>query len=219
MHTVATGAVVVEVDGSADGLRVVDFASAEALRTGADLLLAAPYRSCVGTPPQRSLWSRDEADRRLREAVAHVHRQIGHQVPVRTVARDGHRPEVLAQLGWTARLLVVPRQRARGAQRLVAAADDVALAARSRCPVIVVPREWKPSQLDRMVAVGVCVDRNGIVADPVARRRVAAAGGPVAIVRQGVTASVPLSGGSGSEPPMTTAARRRQVLEPTRRSR
>jgi nucleotide-binding universal stress UspA family protein len=155
MHTVATGAVVVEVDGSADGLRVVDFASADALRTGADLLLAAPYRSFAGAPPQRPPWSRDEAERRLREAVAHVHRQIGHQIPVRTVARDGHRLDVLAQLGWTARLLVVPRQRARGPQRLVAAAHDVALAARSRCPVIVVPREWKPSRADRIVAVGV----------------------------------------------------------------
>src|SRR5256885_178171 len=56
-----TGPVVVEVDGSAEGLRVVDYACLEAIRSGAELMLAAPYQAhgsispmtpgCLPKPP------------------------------------------------------------------------------------------------------------------------------------------------------------------------
>ena len=47
-----TGPVVVEVDGSAENLRIVDYASGEALRSGAELVLVAPYsvRPSSGAP-------------------------------------------------------------------------------------------------------------------------------------------------------------------------
>ena len=40
-----TGPVVVEVDGSTESLRVIEYASTEAQRTGAGLLLVRPYHS------------------------------------------------------------------------------------------------------------------------------------------------------------------------------
>jgi nucleotide-binding universal stress UspA family protein len=152
------GAVVVEIDGSADGLRVVDYATMLAMRDGRDLVLVRPYRT-VGTytagarfhPPCQ----RDEAGRDLREAVAHVRRQAGPRLPVGAVAREGFRIDVLSQFGRRAEVLVVPRQRVRGPQRLVAAQADIALAARSACPVVVVPRTWKPFSGDRTVVVGI----------------------------------------------------------------
>jgi hypothetical protein len=185
---VGAGCVVVEIDGSADGLRVVDYAARQALRTGSDLLLVRPYRT-FGTysagarfhPPCQ----RDEAGGQLRQALAHVRRQIGHGQVVDAVAREGHRIDVLAQFGQRARMLVVPRQRVRGRDRLVAAQADIALAARSAAPVIVVPRTWKPSSADHSVTVGI---DGPAIGDPVAREALAAATCPVALLRHHVTA-------------------------------
>jgi Universal stress protein family len=142
--------VLVEVDGTADGLHVVDFATQEALRCGADLVLVRPYRDWQGNGRRR-----DEAGRELRAALAHVRRQVGYRVTARTVAREGSRRDVMAQLSRTAQLLVVARQRVRGPQRLVAAQNDLVLASRSRSPVVVVPRTWKPDSGRTAVAVGV----------------------------------------------------------------
>lgn len=150
MKSATTARIVVEVDGTADELRVIDFATAEALRLGAELLLARPYRR--GPAEHRAS---DVAGRQLREALAHVRRQVGFALPVRTVAREGSRPHVLAQLGRRADALVVARQRVRGPDRLHAAWADLRMAGRTDGPVVVVPRVWKPSGADRQVVVGV----------------------------------------------------------------
>jgi len=71
-----TGPVVVEVDGSADNLRIVDYASAEALRCGAELVLVAPYSAhgsvSAAMPGSASKAPAELADDALRVAVAHV---------------------------------------------------------------------------------------------------------------------------------------------------
>lgn len=146
--------VVVEVDGSADDLHVVDYATQEAQRSGTGLVLARAYRG-YGTSPRETSWSRDQAGRDLRTALGHVRRQVGFRIPVDTVAREGTRHEVLAQLSRTARLVVVPRGRARGPQRLVAAHGDLVLASATWCPLVVVPRTWKPTSAQTAVAVGI----------------------------------------------------------------
>jgi hypothetical protein len=145
---------VVEVDGTADGLHIVDYATREAELAGTGLVLARPYRG-YGTAPRETSWSRDQAGRELRTAQGHVRRQVGFKIPVQTVAREGNRHEVLTQLSRTARLLVVPRRRARGPQRLIAAHGDLVLGAGAWCPLVVVPRTWKPATAPTSVAVGV----------------------------------------------------------------
>lgn len=146
--------IVVEIDGTADGLHVVDYATQEAERTGAGLLLVRPYRS-YGSSCRETSWSRDQAGRELRTARAHVRRQIGFAVPVRIVAREGSRHEVLTQLSRAARSVVVPRRRARGPQRLTAAHQDLLLGGASWAPLVVVPRTWKPASTPSAVAVGI----------------------------------------------------------------
>jgi nucleotide-binding universal stress UspA family protein len=146
--------VVVEVDGSADVLRVVDYAIREAELAGTGLVLVRAYRG-YGPVPRDTTWSRDQAERELRSALAHVRRQIGFRIPVSTVSREGVRHEVLAQLSRTARVLVVPRRRARGPQRLVAAHGDMVLANATWCPLVVIPRTWKPATAPAAVAVGI----------------------------------------------------------------
>ncbi len=121
-----TRPVVVEVDGTAEGLHVVDDAAHEAIRTGARLVLAASVDASV-------------------DAMAHVRQRFGYRLAVRVVSERGSRLKVLAQAARQARLLVVGRSRTRGPHRLVAAQANIFLAAQAGCPVVVVPLTWRPS--------------------------------------------------------------------------
>jgi hypothetical protein len=154
-----TGPVVVEVDGSAENLRVIDYASAEALRVGAELVLVASYSahspSAPATPGYAPKTPAELADAALRAAVAHVRHRDGYATELLAVAEEGSRLRVLAHAARNARMLVVARSPKRGPQRLVHTQADLTLAARAGCPVVVVPLSWRPSLLDRKVAVGI----------------------------------------------------------------
>ena len=142
-------------------------AAHEAIRTGARLVLAASVDASV-------------------DAMAHVRQRFGYRLAVRVVSERGSRLKVLAQAARQARLLVVGRSRTRGPQRLVAAQTNLNLAARVGCPVVVVPLSWRPSQLDRKVAVG--IDGSGQSAQAVefAFRAAAAREGDLIVVRAGL---------------------------------
>jgi nucleotide-binding universal stress UspA family protein len=154
-----TGPVVVEVDGSAEGLHIVDYAALEAIRSGAELVLAAPYPAHSSFNPMTHGYAPmppgELADQFLRVAVAHLRHHYGYGLPVTAVSEEGSRLKVLPQAARHARLLLVGRSRARGPQRLVSAQGDIFLTARTGCPVIVVPLTWKPSAIDRQIAVGI----------------------------------------------------------------
>ncbi len=154
-----TGPVVVEIDGSAEGLRVVDYAALEAIRSGAELVLAAPYQAHSSYNPMMPGYlpkpAAELADDSLRIAVAHIRHQYGYALPVTAVPEEGSRLKVLPQAARHARLLVVGRSKVRGPQRLIAAQGNIFLTARTGCPLIVVPANWRPSALDRKVAVGI----------------------------------------------------------------
>jgi nucleotide-binding universal stress UspA family protein len=152
-----TGPVVVEVDGSAENLRIVDYASAEALRSGAELVLVAPY-SAHGSPAMPGSASKapaELADDALRAAVAHVRHLDGYAMELAAIAGEGSRVRVLAHAARNARMLVVGRGRSRGPQRLMNTHTSLTLASRAGCPVVVVPASWKPCLVDRKVAVGI----------------------------------------------------------------
>ena len=154
-----TGPVVVEVDGRAENLRVVDYASAEALRCGAELVLVAPYSVHGSFSPMMPGYSpkapTELADDALRAAVAHVRYRDGYPIELAAVAGEGSRMRVLAHAARKARMLVVGRSRSRDPQRLVNTQTDLTLASRAGCPVVVVPASWKPSLVDRKIAVGI----------------------------------------------------------------
>jgi nucleotide-binding universal stress UspA family protein len=137
----------------------VDYACLEAIRSGAELVLAAPYPAHSSFSPMTPGYLPKPpaglADDDLRAAVAHVRRQVGYELPLNAVSKEGSRLKVLPELARQARLLVVGRSRARGPHRLVAAQANLFLAARTGCPLVVVPMSWKPSAADRNVAVGV----------------------------------------------------------------
>jgi nucleotide-binding universal stress UspA family protein len=145
-HQTVRGRVVVEVDEVSDGFRVIEYAAAEALRSDARLELVRPYPD----PDHR-----EDAVQELRDAVTHVRRKLDGQVAARTIAREGSRTGVLTEVAGKARMLIVGRQRARGPYRVVASRSDLALAAVAPCPVVVVPRSWKPAVAEQPVVVGV----------------------------------------------------------------
>jgi nucleotide-binding universal stress UspA family protein len=154
-----TGPVVVEVDGTAENLRVVDYASAEALRSGAELVLVAPYSAHGSDTPMMPGGAptspAEQANAAVRAAVAHIRHRDGYAAELTAVTEEGSRLRVLAHAARKARMLVVGRSRSRGPQRLLHTQGTLTLAARVGCPVIVVPLSWKPSLVDRKVAVGI----------------------------------------------------------------
>jgi nucleotide-binding universal stress UspA family protein len=154
-----TGPIAVEVDGTAEGLRVVDYACTEALRIGAELILATPYHAHAAYSPMRPGQlpkpPAELADDGLRRAVAHIRHRYGHGLQLNAVSQEGSRLRVLPRIARHARMLIVGRDRARGPQRLLAAQGNLFLAGRTGCPVVVVPLSWRPSVADRKVAVGI----------------------------------------------------------------
>jgi nucleotide-binding universal stress UspA family protein len=154
-----TGLVVVEVEDSTAGLRVIDYACEEAVSVGADLVLVQPYGAHAPFSPMMPMYSprapMDLADEALRVAVAHVRHQVGPSLAVTAVSGEGSRLSVLSKLARTARLLVVGRSRAKGPYKLVTAQADVRLANHANCPVVVVPDSWQPTLADRSIAIGV----------------------------------------------------------------
>lgn len=154
-----TGPIAVEVDGTAEGLRIVDYACMEALRIDAALILAASYHAHAASSPMQPgelpKPPAELADASLRAAVAHIRHRYGYGLQLNAVSQEGSRQRVLPTIARHARMLVVGRTRARGPQRLLAAQGNLFLAGRTGCPVVVVPLSWRPSAADRKVAVGI----------------------------------------------------------------
>jgi nucleotide-binding universal stress UspA family protein len=190
------GPVAVEVDGSAENLRVVDYAAAEALRSGADLVLVAPYSAHGSANPMTGYAPKppaELADAALRTAVAHVRHRNGYALELAAIAGEGSRSRVLAHAARDARMLVVGRSRSRGPQRLVHTQANLVLAARAGCPVVVVPLSWKPSLLDRKVAVGIDGTALSSEALEFAFGEAAAREGELVVVHAGLPAERPFA--------------------------
>nr|WP_275402368.1 universal stress protein [Streptomyces sp. SID13031] len=183
--------VVVEVDGSAEGLRVLDFACAEAIRDDAGLVLVAAHRAADAVISGELQPSAERAAEFLRIAAAHVRRQTGTALEMTAVCAAGTRMKVLSATAGGARALVIGRERHRGPDRLIAARSNLLLARRTDCPLIVVPGSWKLSPLQRDVAVG--VDGTALSSEAVgyAFRAAAARGGNLIAVHAAPRFSAP----------------------------
>ncbi|WP_350275827.1 universal stress protein [Kribbella sp. HUAS MG21] len=154
-----TGPVVVEVDGSTDGLRIVDYAAREALRAGAELLLVAPYHNYPAYAPMMPLYDPQGAaagaEEILRQAVEFVRDEYGADLKVSTTAREGSRLRALQTAARDARVLVVAREQDSGPAGIVSAQGNLALAGRASCPVVVVPARGTPAAAGSGVVVGI----------------------------------------------------------------
>ncbi|WP_327635201.1 universal stress protein [Kribbella sp. NBC_00482] len=151
-----TGPVVVEVDGSAENLRLVEYAAAEARRTSSRLELIAPYSSRSSFASGYSQKPVAEAaDDAVQVATAHLRHRGNHSLRLTGATGEGPRSRVLAHAAQNARMLVIARSHGRGPERLVNTQVNLMLAARAGCPLVVVPASWHSSTTDRKVAVGI----------------------------------------------------------------
>ncbi|MEU8226140.1 universal stress protein [Kribbella sp. NPDC048915] len=211
------GPVVVCVDGTAENLRIVDYAATEALRSGAELVLVAPYPAHGSANPMTGYTSKppaEVADATLRTAVAHVRHRHGYGLELAAVAGEGARSRVLAHAARAARMLVVARSRSRGPQRLVHTQANLVLAGRAGCPVVVVPLSWRPSLLDRRVAVGIDGTALSSEALEFAFGEAAAREGELVVVHAGLPAERPFA---DEDPEASWISRAEQVLSETLR--
>jgi nucleotide-binding universal stress UspA family protein len=91
----------------------------------------------------------------LQEAAKYVDQLYGERLKVSTLALEGSRPRVMVRAAEDARLVVVGRSHQTGPVALMSAQQNLALAGRVECPVIVVPTRWKPSVDENHIAVGI----------------------------------------------------------------
>ena len=190
--------IVVGIDGTEDGLRAVDYAAAEALNTGAHLLLVH-----VIAPPPGILTIPSEADEVLLPAgeiavkSARERAETG-GVPAGHVTVRVWAGQLTATLIWASRsanLMVLGRRGISGLDRLFAGSTSTSVGARAACPVVVVPHTYSPGNPTGRVVVGVDGSARSIpalamaVAEASSRcgraRRRTRVGGPRPLLRRG----------------------------------
>jgi nucleotide-binding universal stress UspA family protein len=153
--------IAVGVDGSAQAQAAVAWAVHEARVTGDALLLLHAIDYPVQPIPHFDLRPDEKSGQEL---IARAEQQILAAEPDLQVSGvvDGGRPSEVLRVGAAdARLLVVGRRGLGGFSRLLAGSTSVAVAGRSRSPVVVVPSGW--DQFEHMlqpVVVGVAVDHD-----------------------------------------------------------
>lgn len=150
-----TGPVVAEVDGSTDGLRVVDYASQAALQARTELVIVAPYHRYTPHTAKTSGSASTTAEEIVRDAAAHAKRRHGRDLVIRTLAMEGSRLKVLQSATCEARVLVVARSYDSATSGLISTQGNLALAGRIGRPLIVLPAGLQPARAERTIAVGI----------------------------------------------------------------
>lgn len=149
--------VVVGVDGSGAGLRAARFAAHEARRlgTGLSIVHVTPTYTVTGPalPIVPDLSLREYAGTVLDEALAAA-KAAEPQVEADTVHFTGSRVSGLVETARDAALLVVGSEHRSLGERIWTGATLTGVAARSKCPVAVVPASWDPEKRTGRVLVG-----------------------------------------------------------------
>ena len=146
--------VVVGIDGSEGSASALEWAAAEAARTGADLrLVAVVEERHVPRFPMRL--GHDDAVKLLDRMAATVHDRVP-PAQVSTEVYDGHAAaEILDHLDH-ARLLVVGKRGLSALPRLIVGSTSLAVAGRADVPVAVVPTGWdEHAHSEAPIVVGV----------------------------------------------------------------
>jgi nucleotide-binding universal stress UspA family protein len=155
------GAIVVGVDGSAHNRSAIEWAAHEADRSGSRLYLVVASGQFNVPVPAYSYGFVDTFD--YGESLTGLVQEVKEELEVgypslcaRPVVRLGSAIEALLTMGHQADEIVVGKRGLGAFARVVVGSTSIAVAGRSRVPVIVVPDEWRPTEhLRRPVAVGV----------------------------------------------------------------
>jgi nucleotide-binding universal stress UspA family protein len=163
------GPVVVGVDGSGAAAAALEWASAEAARRHAQLVVAfaghVPNADSLtaGTLESATHETCNYGRELLDDAVATIAENTC-GVDVRTVLRDAHPADLLTELSEHAELLVVGRTHAAPLARFVFGSVPQRVAGRAPCPVVVVTDNYHDAPAGAPVVVGVSTSANGFAA-------------------------------------------------------
>lgn len=157
------GWILVGVDGSADGLRAVLYAMREARVLGASLLLVHVVDERAMAAGLWELVADSKTLKRtglghLQEAEELLSREGFPSERVRSEVILGNPADELARLSADARLTVVGRRALSGLERMFVGSTSVGVAARAKCPVIVISAASTPHETGRLHLVAVVVN-------------------------------------------------------------
>lgn len=186
MAQVDSPPILVGVDGTAEGLRAVDFAAAEALRVRCPIELVHVFRELpttllathdVLTSREGGRAALDEAKERLAGLVA----TAGPPLAVRTCLIWGSARDELPRTADGARMLVIGRSPLHGVERFLAGSVATKVCARSSVPVVSVPLSWRGAP-GKPVVVGV-IDESSDAALSMGFAQAQLLGVPLRVVR------------------------------------
>ncbi|MGW1011164.1 universal stress protein [Streptomyces termitum] len=142
--------VVAAVDGSEHSLRALSWALGTAEALGAPVVVAHVRSEALqlGAARIASLGTEPEPPDTVLDAVRTVVEERGHAVPVRYASLDGAVTEALPEAAREARLLVTGSRGHGGFATLLLGSTGRSLAARSPCPLVVVPHAARSAALD-----------------------------------------------------------------------
>jgi nucleotide-binding universal stress UspA family protein len=149
--------VVVGVDGTDDGRRAAAFGAAEAHSRGCRLRLVHAYHASAALNPMLPLYGveslRESGERAVEAAAAEILQSFP-DLRVTSAVVQGNPSGVLVDASASACLVVVGRSALSGVGRVFAGSTSTAVAARSTCPVVIVPADWHLGDGQRIVVVG-----------------------------------------------------------------
>jgi nucleotide-binding universal stress UspA family protein len=157
-QTAQDSPILVGIDGTEQATRAAEFGWQEARLHGRGLLLVTAYPPYIPMSPMLPYVGfenlRTVSSRLLRQAVVELRERCGTEIPISAKAVEGRTKRVLIHTAETASLVVLGRKYLQGLSRALLGATSLAVAARSVCPVVIVPSSWTPRQTSRIV-VGV----------------------------------------------------------------
>jgi nucleotide-binding universal stress UspA family protein len=151
--------IVVGVDGNEHSLRALDFALDQAARTGGEIVLVHSFQAALPANPMLPVlnydYARSQAEEVLAEAEEYARKQVEDLPRITKVLATLPTPRALVQAAEGAQMVVIGRTHLEGFERLMAGTPGVSVAARSSCPVVVVPADWRSGRDQNRIVVGI----------------------------------------------------------------
>ena len=159
MRAHAKPPIVVGVDGSDQCLHAVQFAVAEAERSGCGVRMVHALPELAATSPVVPVAAYeifdDVAQQVMQQAEETARATSGDHVRMEKVVRTGPRVHVLVEASEGARLVVVGHRDRSLRERVLTASTSTGVASRAHCPVVCIPSSWTGSDEHARVVVGI----------------------------------------------------------------
>jgi nucleotide-binding universal stress UspA family protein len=138
--------VVLATDGTTASDGALRYAALQARTRRADMRVLHVMPMALPVPPLRPAEPTD-LEAFARDVLAHAAKETRDLAPglnVTTMLAHGARVTAIVDGSADAQLVVVGRETSHGVERLLTGATTAGVASRARCPVVVVPSDWRP---------------------------------------------------------------------------